>query len=253
MSRMVEAVKRSGAGLEWFAALGTPLTVGVESGARVEGLEEAFLDIDGEIEVYCDRPPSLSDLETLEALNDLLNQEAAPEPNPRYCNLRGETLNLPTGSTVVEESVGGSARLSRTSELWYRLVITDGEMPVGFCTWVLQCQANAGANSSGIPVVVEIGEVWLTPRYRGLGIGAMVADRVVCLLAQALLELDGRLSGELVPVEIEVGADVYSESGADFVHRVSRVAREQLTGVMGPYYGEFSRLVLDVLPASIRL
>jgi GNAT superfamily N-acetyltransferase len=253
MSRMAEAVKRSEAGLEWFAALGTPLTVGVESGAQVEGLEDAFLDIEGEIEVYCDRPPSLSDLETLEALNDRLNQEAAPEPNPRYCNLRGETLNLPTGSTVVEESVGGSARFSRTSELWYRLVITDGEIPVGFCTWVLQCQATADANSSDMSVVVEIGEVWLASQYRGKGIGAVVADRVVGLLARALLELDGRLTGELVPVEIEVGADVYSESGADFVDRVARVAREQLTTVMGLYYGEFSQLVLEVRPANIRL
>ena len=246
-NNLAEPEHDAGDGYRWFAVLGECISLPVEAGERVAALEDDMLEGDADIEFYCDRPPSLTDRETQQALEDLLAKEEEHELDHRYAKLRGGTLELPSGGSVVESEVGGAARITRTSEMWYRLVVTDGEVPVGFCTWALELSGNAAGTMPEVPVVVEIGEVWLAPEYRGLGIGRAMADRVVHLLAQTLLELDGRLSANvagLVSVEIEVGADVYSDSGADFICRVARIAKEQLTSVLGAYYGELLNLAI---------
>jgi GNAT superfamily N-acetyltransferase len=243
MSSRTDTEGDADSGLEWFSALEAPLSLGANAGERVEALEADMLEDPLEIEVYCDRPPSMTESEVQTVLFDLLSADTTSD-NPRYCKLQGSTLEEPSTSSVAESGSGGLAGLSRVSEVNYRLVVTESETPVGFCTVTLLFEGTAsGIIPADVPVCIEIGEVWLSPSYRGTGIGRMLADRVVHLLVQALLEIDTRLASggaDSVPLDIEVGADVFSTSGAHFVKMVGRLARDQLKTPLGVYFGEFA-------------
>lgn len=155
------------AGFGWFSALAEPLSLAAKAGERVEALDADLL----EIEVFCDRPPSMEEVQTQTMLLGLLETEieadTATDGRPRYCKLLGSTLSEASRSSVAESGACGLTGFSRTSEAWYRLVATEAEMPIGFCTFSLLFEGSSNGPIPETPACVEIAEVWLSPEYRG--------------------------------------------------------------------------------------
>ncbi|WP_155637461.1 GNAT family N-acetyltransferase [Burkholderia cepacia] len=103
------------------------------------------------------------------------------------------------------------------AQVQYRLIVTDHLDPIGYCTFCI-------AISDWHDVEIDIDEVWLDRRYRSQGIGQAMADKVARIALSTMRELDTRVSEHCtkkLKLDVLVGGDVYSESGASFVRCAS--------------------------------
>jgi hypothetical protein len=73
-------------------------------------------------------------------------------------------------------------------------------------------------------VEIEVSEVWLEARYRGIALGRALARKIASIVMTTLEQIDGR-TGEagLKSVDLRpcVCGDVYSDSGSRFVKDVA--------------------------------
>ncbi|WP_321803522.1 hypothetical protein [Burkholderia sp. BCC1988] len=136
-----------------------------------------------------------------------------------YTPLAGNGLRIDrqTASKRIDMALGDEPGPEFVARAQYRLIVTDRLDPIGYCTFCI-------AISHWEDVEIDLDEVWLDRRYRSQGIGHAMADKVSTITLSTLRELDSRVSESStrkLKLEVLVGGDVYSESGASFVRCTS--------------------------------
>ncbi|SPS02247.1 MULTISPECIES: hypothetical protein [Cupriavidus] len=148
----------------------------------------------------------------------------------RYSTLEGFGLHRENGTKpptmFVEDGI-------QFQSIQYRLIACTHDLtPIGYCTFDLTLSHGSGR-------ALEVNDVWAEPAWREQGIGSAFAQIVARIAATTLEEVDFRLAGGLrhirsIPVLIE--ADVYSESGEDFLFSVGRALEYAADDVMWMSY-----------------
>ncbi|BCZ85038.1 hypothetical protein PTKU64_87130 [Paraburkholderia terrae] len=144
------------------------------------------------------------------------------------------------------ESVSGCARFG------YQLVAYAGRSPVGYCTFVVRIEDAAAGQLPSIEI--EVLEIWVVPRHRGVGVGAALAESVAQLAVAGLLELESRLSRQrkATRFSLAVLADIHSSSGAHFLRMTVNFLREKVDelGVLFP--GGLQHVLFDDVELELR-
>lgn len=170
--------------------------------------------------IYVEPPAAPGLNEILPVLRTKVRADVKPSrASLCYSALAGHGLARTGGTAawVGGESIDGSGEQVATAFLRYRLVVTDRLEPIGYCTFSLCIHCDAS-------IEIEVYEVWLEARYRGIALGRALAGKIASIAMTTLEQVDGR-AGEVGLKSLYlwplVCGDVYSNSGARFVKDVA--------------------------------
>jgi hypothetical protein len=195
--------------------------------------------------IYVEPPAAPGLSEILPILRKKVRADGKPSrASLRYSALAGHGLARRGGTAawVEAESIDDSGAQDVTPYLRYRLIVTDRLEPIGYCTFSLCVRCDAS-------VEIEVYEVWLEARYRGIALGRDLASKIASMVMSALEQLDGRVSEaglKTLSVKLLVCGDIYSESGARFVKDVA----SSLT--FETCYGVWFRLEIEDIACDLR-
>ncbi|WP_213779536.1 hypothetical protein [Caballeronia sp. dw_276] len=170
--------------------------------------------------IYVEPPAALGLNEILPVLRKKVRADVKPSrASLRYSGLAGHGLARRGGTAawVDAESIDESGAQNVTPYLRYRLIVTDRLEPIGYCTFSLCVRCDAS-------VEIEVFEIWLEARYRGISLGRDLASKIASMVMSTLERLDGRISEaglKSLSLKLVVCGDIYSESGARFVKNVA--------------------------------
>jgi ribosomal protein S18 acetylase RimI-like enzyme len=162
----------------------------------------------------------------------LRESRAEDEEGEDVTTLSGQSLaeeNAAWSSLTDYEDCGDGEYVSRSVRIGYQLVAYAGRSSVGYCTFVV-C-IDAGVADKAPSVEVEVLEIWLAPRHRGIGVGDALAEGVAQLSVAGVVAIDRRMNEHKAPVtpfRLTVAADVYSSSGARFLGTTAHYVKEEL-------------------------
>jgi ribosomal protein S18 acetylase RimI-like enzyme len=183
--------------------------------------------------VYCGHAPGTSAAATVRSLHRKLRESRAEdEEGEDVTTLSGQSLAeeyAAWSSLTDHEDCGDGEYVSTTVRAGYQLVAYTGRSSVGYCTFVV-C-VDAGVADKAPSIEVEVLEIWLAPRHRGIGVGDALAQGVAQLSVAAVVAIDQRMNEQRAPntsFRLTVAADVYSSSGARFLGTTAQYIKEQL-------------------------
>ncbi len=170
--------------------------------------------------IYVEPPAAPGLSEILPVLRKKVRADVKPSrASLCYSALAGHGLARTEGTAawVGGESTDGDGEQDATAFLRYRLIVTDRLEPIGYCTFSLCINRDAR-------IEIEVREVWLEARYRGIALGRALAAKIASIVMTTLEQVDGR-AGEVGLKSLYlwplVCGDVYSDSGARFVKDVA--------------------------------
>ncbi|MDW9243626.1 hypothetical protein [Burkholderia cepacia] len=172
-------------------------------------------------DVYCDQAPEKDTVQTADTLlRKLRASRAYDAAEEGSSQLAGHELKPEYGSTACRISTEDG----HTVRMQYRLILCFVSRVIGYLTFGLTF--DDGSVGSRPAFFVELGEVWIEPKFRHQGLGPDFAQSVANLVLDALTELDKRLAEQGVspekPLTLDwyLGAEAYSLSGKLFVESV---------------------------------
>lgn len=134
-----------------------------------------------------------------------------------YSPLHGSGLALDAGTcSWVEQDV--LSDIEPSVHIRYRVITVADFVPIGYCTFTINVRIVDG-------IEIDIHEVWLAAKYRGIGLGKSLAETVAEKTMHAISVLDGRLfdarpASVTHRLKIGVGAEIHSPSGRQFLKNV---------------------------------
>jgi GNAT superfamily N-acetyltransferase len=176
-------------------------------------------------DVFCSHPERSSEAATLRSLHRKLHASQEHDDSDEDAStLNGNDLPRAGAlTTCLDEEGEATEAVGETAHLAYRLVVAKGRSAVGYATFTVRLGYGYGYRD-GASVEVTVGEVWVQPAHRGIGVGMLLADAVASLTMDAITTVDERLraggSGP-IPVDLDVVADVHSTSGERFLDGVA--------------------------------
>lgn len=179
------------------------------------------------------------------------DDDASHEASP----LSGQSLSAgdTAWSSVTQgEDCGDDEFVAGCARFGYQLVAYSGRSPVGYCTFVVRVED--GSDGQAPSIEIEVLEIWVVPRHRGVGVGASLAEAVAQLAVAGLVELEIRLSRAGLPTlfSFAIGADIHSSSGAHFLRTATSFLREKIDDLSVIFAGGLQHVLFDDIELELR-
>lgn len=181
----------------------------------------------GDWAVYAGCPQGWSEEHLLEGLRKKLNSARPADglqcldgSSITTADLRKKSGTWPSTDTCLERDLGGNTY----SWVRVRLLLLSKDEAVGFCTFSVHISLR---DPDVVPFLrVEVGTVFIEPKWRGKGLSRLLVDAVVNVTLRVFKELQARLCADGVREELDVAllvvSDVISKAGGRFLDAVGR-------------------------------
>lgn len=155
-------------------------------------------------------------------------------------------------SVTLGEDCGDDEFVAGCARFGYQLVAYSGRSPVGYCTFVVRVED--GSDEPAASIEIEVLEIWVIPRHRGVGAGASLAEAVAQLAVAGLVELEIRPSRAGAPTlfSFAIGADIHSSSGAHFLRKTTSFLREKIGDLSVIFAGGLQHVLFDDIELELR-
>jgi len=212
--------------------------------------------------ICCDYPPGSSHKAVVDVLKRKMQLAKQADLRGRgTTSLAGDGLRWTPGAASLldaddldDDQVPGEEVCANLS---YRLVLCSARAVVGYCTFDINI-GHISTSRVGPSFEIEMGDAWIQPRARKIGLGGSLAYAVAFLAVQSLWDLETRMAqsnaytGRATPIFLDVVADVYSTSGEGLLFCVGDHLASALKDFRHEYKKEFRALRLGRVEVDAR-